>query len=62
MAEWKKEIRKLAKDFYISKTEIQRIFKKVEQMCSKREMPKYYGNNLSEFLYDNAQREVMKLI
>ena len=62
MAEWKKEIRRLAKDFYISKAEIQKIFKRVEHMCSKREMPKYYGNNKSEFLYDNAQREIMKLI
>ena len=58
MAEWKKEIRRLAKDFYIPKYEIQRIFKKVEELYAQREMPAYYKGNRNEFLYDKAQREI----
>ena len=59
MAEWKKEARRLAKDFYLSKYEIQRIFKKVEELYAQRELPLYYKGNRNEFLYDKAQREIM---
>ena len=59
MAEWKKEIRRLAKDFCLSKYEIQRIFYRVEEMYSRMEMPSCYKGNRNEFLYDKAQREVV---
>ena len=59
MAEWKKEIRRLAKDLCFSKGEIQRIFRRVEYLYSQREMPSYYKGNRNEFLYDKAQREIM---
>ena len=59
MAEWKKEIRRLAKDFCLSKYEIQRIFHRVEELYAQREMPSCYKGNRNEFLYDKAQREVM---
>lgn len=59
MAEWKKEIRRLAKDFCLSKCEIQGIFRRVEYLYSKREMPSCYKGNRNEFLYDKAQSEVM---
>ena len=49
MAEWKKEARRLAKDFYISKYELHRIFYKVEELYSQREMPSYYKGNRNEF-------------
>ena len=62
MAEWKKEIRRLAKDFNISTFDLQRIFRRVEGSCMQKEMPKYYKGDRNEFLYDNAQREIMKLI
>lgn len=62
MAEWKKEIRRLARDFCISRLEIQRIFYKVEEVYSKREVPPYYKGNKNEFLYDKAQREIMDRI
>ena len=59
MAEWKKEARRLAKDFYLSKLEIQRIFWKVEELYAQREMPSYYKGNRNDFLYDKAQTEIM---
>lgn len=62
MAEWKREARRLARDFYISKYEIQRIFAKVEQLYSRREMPSHYKGNRNEFLYDKAQREIMSRV
>lgn len=62
MAEWKKEIRRLAKDFYISKLEIQRVFTKVEELYGKREMPDFYKGDRNEFLYDKAQKEIMRRV
>ena len=62
MAEWKKDARRLAKDFYLSKWEIQRIFWKVEELYAQREMPSYYKGNRNEFLYDKAQREIMRRV
>lgn len=62
MAEWKKEIRRLAKDFCLSKYEIQRIFYRVEELYSQREMPSCYKGNRNEFLYDKAQREIMNIL
>ena len=62
MAEWKKEARRLAKDFYISKYEIQRIFRRVEERYAQREMPLYYKGNRNDFLYDKAQKEIMNLV
>ena len=59
MAEWKKEIRRLAKGFLLSKYEIQRIFYRVEKLYSQREMPSFYKGNRNEFLYDKAQSEIM---
>lgn len=62
MAEWKKEVRRLAKDFYISKLEMQRIFRRVEELYAEREMPSFYKGNRNEFLYDKAQREIMNIV
>lgn len=62
MAEWKKEARRLAKDFYLSKHEIQRIFFKVEELYARKEMPSFYKGNRNEFLYDKAQVEIMNRV
>ena len=62
MAEWKKDARRLAKDFYLSKFEIQRIFRKVEELYKNSELPKYYRGNRNEFLYDKAQKEIMNRV
>ena len=62
MAEWKKDIRRLAKDFCLSKYEIQRIFRVVEELYAQREMPLCYKGNRNEFLYDKAQREMMRIV
>ena len=62
MAEWKKEIRRLAKDFCLSKHEIKRIFWKVEELYAQREMPSCYKGNRNEFLYDKAQSEIMNRV
>lgn len=62
MAEWKKEIRRLANDFYISREEILRIFRKVESNYGKSRIPSFYKGNRDEFLYDKAQKEVMSRV
>ena len=59
MAEWKKEIRRLARDFNITREEILNIFKRVESLYEQREMPECYKGNRNDFLYDKAQREIM---
>ncbi len=61
MAEWKKEARRLAKDFCLSKYEIQRIFRRVEELYVQREMPSFYKGNRNEFLYDKAQSEIVSV-
>ena len=60
MAEWKKEIRELAKGFCISKETIKLVIKTVERNCMERAMPSYYKGDRNEFLYDNARREIMR--
>ena len=62
MAEWKKEIRRLASDFYISRTDMLSVFRKVEELYAQRETPSYYKGNRNEFLYDKARREIMDII
>lgn len=62
MVKWKRDIREVARDFYLSKSDIQQIFKKVEQLYSEKEMPSFYKGNRDEYLYDQAQREMMTLI
>ena len=62
MADWKKEIRRLASDFYMSRSEILSVFRKVEQLYGEREMPSFYKGNRNEYLYDQAQREMMSRV
>lgn len=62
MAEWKKEIRRLADDFYISRREILKVFRKVESLYAEIEIPSFYKGNRNEFLYDKAQKEIMSMI
>lgn len=59
MAEWKREIARLANDFAISRKEVLKIFRRVEELYAQREMPSWYKGNRNEFLYDKAQREIM---
>ena len=62
MAEWKRDIRELAKGFCIPKDVISQIIRKTEREHSRREMPAFYKGNRNNFLYDNAQREIRDLI
>ena len=62
MPEWKIQIKQLADDFYVSQTKVNKMLKNVEQQCLQREMPSFYKGNQDEYLYDNAQRELMKMI
>lgn len=62
MAEWKREIRELAKGFCVPKEVISQVIKKTEKEHSKREMPAFYNGNRNDFLYDNARREIRSLI
>lgn len=62
MAEWKKEIRRLASDFYIPRTEVLKIFRSVESVYGKANIPSFYKGNRNEFLYDKAQKEIMSRV
>ena len=62
MAEWKKEIRRLASDFYIARTDVLAIFRSVERTYGQANIPSYYKGNRNEFLYDKAHTEVMKRV
>ena len=62
MPEWKIEIKILASDFFIPQVKVNRLLKRVEKECLQRKIPSYYNGNQDEFLYDNAQRELMKVI
>lgn len=62
MAEWKKDIRRIAKEFYLSKYEIRRIYQKVEELYGQREIPSFYKGNRNEFLYDKAHTEMMRKV
>lgn len=62
MAEWKREIRELAKGFCIPKETIKQIVHNTEKNNKEREMPDFYKGNRNDFLYDCAQREIRKLI
>ena len=62
MAEWKREIRELAKGFCIPRETIKSVIKKVENKSSEREMPSFYKGNRNNFLYDNARREIMSIV
>ena len=63
MAEWKLSIKNLAEDFFISQTRVNKILKRVEEEYEQREreIPSFYKGNQDEFLYDKAQREIMKI-
>ncbi len=62
MAEWKKEIARLASDFYITREDVLSVLRRVENNYSKKSIPSFYKGNRDEFLYDKAQREIMNLI
>ena len=62
MAEWKKDLRRVAKEFCLSKYEIQRIYRRVEELYGQKEMPSFYKGNRNEFLYDKAHMEMMSRI
>lgn len=62
MPEWKKEIKRIAEDFCTSQVKINKILKYVEEEYSQRSIPNYYKGNKDEYLYDVAQKEMMKLI
>ena len=62
MAEWKKEIRRLANDFAFTRDEILNIFRRVEELYAQKDMPNFYNGNRDEFLYDKAQKEIMKMV
>lgn len=52
----------MASDFYISRTEVLKIFRSVESTYGKTEMPSFYKGNRNEFLYDKAQKEIMSRV
>ena len=62
MAEWKKEIARLGFDFELSRYEILSILRETERKYNTREVPSYYNNDRSEYLYDKAQSKIMSKI
>ena len=62
MADWKKEIRRLASDFEMSRNDILAVFRKIEGLYAEREVPSFYKGNRNNFLYDKAQSEIMNRV
>ena len=64
MAEWKLEIKELAKGFCLSQVIANRIIKRVESTYEQREreIPNFYKGNRDEYLYDKAQSEIMSIV
>mgnify|MGYP000438718731 FL=1 len=59
MAEWKKEIRKLCRDFCLSKEIYNKIIKETEN--NKRKMPGFY-TNANDYKYDTAYAQLKSYI
>ena len=64
MAEWKKEIKELARGFCLSQVIVNRLIKRFENMYEQREreIPDFYKGNREEFLYDKVQSEIMNIV
>lgn len=60
MAEWKREIRTLCKDFCIPTEIYARIIRQTEN--NKREMPGFYKGNQDEYNYDTAYAHIKPYI
>ena len=58
MADWKKEIRKLAKDFLID----MEIYHNAVNEASKTPVPRFYNGNEEKFRYDYAYRKIKPYI
>lgn len=62
MTDWKKDIKTLAKDFCISQKVVNTVLKQAEANCLNRQLPSYYNGDMSEYLYDHAQRALKNII
>lgn len=62
MPNWKLEIKALAKDFYVSQVKVNRMMRSVEKECEERKIPEYYHGDKEQYLYDNAQKRLMKMV
>lgn len=60
MAEWKREIRKLCKDFCIPTEIYAKIIRQTEN--NKREIPYFYKGNQDEYNYDTAYAHIKPYI
>lgn len=60
MAEWKKEIRTLCKDFCIPTEIYNKIIKETEN--NKREVPYFYKGNQDAYNYDTAYAHIKPYI
>ena len=58
MADWKKEIRKLAKDFLID----MEIYHSAVKEASETPVPRFYNGNEEKFRYDYAYRKIKSYI
>lgn len=60
MANWKKEIRKLCRDFCLSKEIYNKIVKETEN--NKKEPPQFYNGNTDDYKYDTAYAHIKPYI
>lgn len=59
---WEKDIKRLARDFGIEARRINLLIQRIEAKYGIITMPDYYNGNVSEYLYDCAQREFKRII
>lgn len=60
MSEWKKQIRKICRDFYLPKETYNKIVKETEK--NKREMPRFYNGDKDKYMYDVAYSQAKSYI
>lgn len=62
MAQWQKELRILAKDFYIPKTIYISIINNTKRLYECADIPKIYKGNRNRFMYDMAHKELKQYL
>lgn len=61
MAEWKKELRKLTKDFGLTPIIYKVVVDATVKQCKGKEKPPYY-KTMEDYMYDIAQRKLRTYI
>ncbi len=59
MAEWKKNVARLGRDFRLNRHQILMILRATEKKYRDCKIPMYFKGNREDFLYDKARIEII---